>query len=556
MRVAPLSWLVRLACGGALGLGVLLFLPERSPAQPGEPTSPIAPEQFPARLYADFPLVWIYARPERSVAPIGYLRAGQSVALRSEDGRPAHLPVKRGCGKGWYAVQPKGYMCWDQRVVSKPSRYFESMAALLPLGGAYPFEYALSMGSPAYRRFPTASEWSRKERRFGAAAVRSLPPHWRGHEQLVSDRPLPAAEVPGFLQAGGSVSRQHESRLVRRDVPFGSMLAVTGSYQSEGRTYLQSSDGTLVPADRFRIFERSDFSGIELSASADDLTRNRSSEPSFSLPVGWPRKPTKTYRLSQSGSCPAVALVPLNKKELGGKLSAHPASRKLDCLKPNGEWLKTREPVALSGRTLTIGGTQFAEKAEQSGGEGATWVPVSYLYVAERRSPPRALSLASRKAGGGDAAAAAQRWIHFRISQGTLVTYEGERALFATLASPGIGGVPAIGADPLSTRTTPVGTFRITFKHISDDMSPEEGEHRKFWIADVPYAMYFAQPFAIHVAYWHELFGEPMSGGCINVSPKDGKRLFEFTEPTVPRGWYGVGASRAFGRGTTVVIER
>src|SRR5690606_34122452 len=123
-------------------------------------------------------------------------------------------------------------------------------------------------------------------------------------------------------------------------------------------------------------------------------------------------------------------------------------------------------------------------------------------------------------------------------------------------ASPGIGGVPARGADPLSTRTTPVGTYRIQFKHWTDDMSPEQTEHRDFWIADVPFAMYFKQPFAIHVAYWHESFGEPMSGGCINVSPKDGARLFAFSVPPLPAGWYGVGASKTFGYGTTVVIDR
>ena len=35
-------------------------------------------------------------------------------------------------------------------------------------------------------------------------------------------------------------------------------------------------------------------------------------------------------------------------------------------------------------------------------------------------------------------------------------------------------------------------------------------------------------------------FGEPKSGGCVNVSPIDGKWLFEFTEPPIPDGWHGV----------------
>jgi hypothetical protein len=87
-------------------------------------------------------------------------------------------------------------------------------------------------------------------------------------------------------------------------------------------------------------------------------------------------------------------------------------------------------------------------------------------------------------------------------------------------------------------------------------MSPEQTEDRSYWIADVPYAMYFKQPFAIHVAYWHESFGEPMSGGCINVSPRDGEYLLSFADPQLPEGGYGVAASSAFGAGTTVVIDR
>lgn len=211
-----------------------------------------------------------------------------------------------------------------------------------------------------------------------------------------------------------------------------------------------------------------------------------------------------------------------------------------------------REAVQLTGRVVEVAGTRFAETAASPGG-GRSWLATSYLYIAEKKSA------AGQRNDSGEpieANGSLRKWIHFSIGEGTLVSYVGDQAVFATLASPGIGGVPAHGADPLDTRTTPVGTYRIHFKHVSDDMSPEQTEDRKFWIADVPFAMYFKQPFAIHVAYWHESFGEPMSGGCINVSPRDGARLFDFTGPTLPQGWYGVGSSPAFGYGTTVVIER
>jgi lipoprotein-anchoring transpeptidase ErfK/SrfK len=225
-----------------------------------------------------------------------------------------------------------------------------------------------------------------------------------------------------------------------------------------------------------------------------------------------------------------------------GKLTARPVTLKASCLLERETWVLPKSVLQLSGRAVNIAGTRFVE-FEQGGSGLSTWVPQGSLFLAEQRAR-RGMTQTKAK------------WIHFTIGQGTLVVYVGERAVFATLASPGIGGVPSPGADPLSTRTTPVGTYRIQFKHRTDDMSPEQTEDRSYWIADVPYAMYFKQPFAIHVAYWHESFGEPMSGGCINVSPRDGEYLFSFADPQLPEGWYGVAASSAFGAGTTVVIDR
>jgi lipoprotein-anchoring transpeptidase ErfK/SrfK len=128
--------------------------------------------------------------------------------------------------------------------------------------------------------------------------------------------------------------------------------------------------------------------------------------------------------------------------------------------------------------------------------------------------------------------------------------------VFATLVSPGAGGVPVRGKDPVKMSTTPLGTYRITFKHVASTMSPERGENRSFWIADVPYTQYFNAPFALHVAYWHEDFGKPMSAGCVNVSPRDGQHLFAWTEPVVPREWAGAGPTSLTGKGTFVVVTR
>lgn len=464
------------------------------------------------RAYADAFLTWIYAAPEPGARELGYLRGGQSVRLRSTESTPRGAPSgRRGCGGGWYAVEPAGFVCVGRGASLEPTHYSTSMRALLPKVGAYPFEYALSMGSPSYRRLPTEAEWTRRERKFGEAKPRPLAPHHRGHEQLLGGSLGAAGSPLGFLADGGSVSREQENRLERREVPFGSMISLTGRFEHEGRVYLQNADGTVVPEERVRLYRHSEFRGIW---DTDGV----------SLPSAWTKRSARLYRIEGDGCA-----LPAASDGADVTLERAPS-----CLVESERELAARERVLLTGRRVKVTGTLFWETKE---GE---LLADEIAYVAERLArgaPP-------------------ERWIHFSVEEGTLVAYERERPILATLASPGIGGSPRDGGDPLTDRTTPLGTRRITFKHRTDDMSPEHGEHRSYYIADVPFAMYFEPPFAIHVAYWHESFGEPMSGGCINVSPIDGERLFSWTTPHVPEDWYGVAASNEFGLGTVIVVTR
>src|SRR6185369_10696134 len=131
--------------------------------------------------------------------------------------------------------------------------------------------------------------------------------------------------------------------------------------------------------------------------------------------------------------------------------------------------------------------------------------------------------------------------------------------VYSTLISPGKGGLPQEGKSSLEAATTPLGVYNITFKDRAATMSPETGENRSFWIADVPWTQYFNAPFAIHAAFWHERFGEPTSAGCVNVSPIDAQWLFEWSDPAVPVDWQGAtgaGATRDNGPTTAVVVQR
>ena len=154
-----------------------------------------------------------------------------------------------------------------------------------------------------------------------------------------------------------------------------------------------------------------------------------------------------------------------------------------------------------------------------------------------------------------------EKWIEFSAGRGTFTLYVGDKAIYSTLASPGRGGGAPNSRmsveDLVDHSYTPLGIYRVTFKTFATTMTPEGTPNPKdHWIQDVPYTQYFRRPFAIHTAYWHEDFGMPKSGGCINLSPLDARYLWGWTDPPLPEDWSGVSSSKEMGLGTTVVIRR
>jgi hypothetical protein len=208
----------------------------------------------------------IYAEPRKSKQWIGYIRPGESAKLR--DPNPRRGP---GCHQGFVAIEPYGYVCLDRQVTLTPGdRYAYAMELLAPRPEPLPFDYALSNGAPMYRRLPSPEEWEKAERFLGPAGS-FKPLSWgnRGHEQLAEVRRIPAGqEIPHFLLDGGSASRAKPLGLVRRQIPLGSMLSYVYAIEHEGRAFLVSADGTVVPADRVRPFRESTFRSRAPSTAA------------------------------------------------------------------------------------------------------------------------------------------------------------------------------------------------------------------------------------------------------------------------------------------------
>ncbi|MDJ0763254.1 MAG: L,D-transpeptidase [Myxococcota bacterium] len=136
-----------------------------------------------------------------------------------------------------------------------------------------------------------------------------------------------------------------------------------------------------------------------------------------------------------------------------------------------------------------------------------------------------------------------ERWIDIDLSEQTLVAYEGVRPVFATLISSGKPGFE-----------TPEGTFRIYAKHISITMDDPDAGEEAYSIEDVPWTQYFKDSFALHAAFWHNRFGRVRSHGCVNLSPRDARRLFSWTGPAIPSGLHGIIATPE-NPGTRVVVH-
>ena len=173
-----------------------------------------------------------------------------------------------------------------------------------------------------------------------------------------------------------------------------------------------------------------------------------------------------------------------------------------------------------------------------------------------------------------------EKWIDISIENQVLVAWQGKTPLYATLVSTGQDGM----GDPQTTKSTIRGSFRIRDKHVTATMDSNghsaegggpamgaaapETEHGDgygktvrrgqgtFELRDVPWVQYFAAGFALHTAYWHDVFGIARSHGCVNLSPIDGHWLFGWTDPPVPAGWHGVESGPDTAPGTTVVVHK
>src|SRR5580658_3394019 len=467
---------------------------------------------------------------------LGYIRHGSHVAFF-----PAPL-ANEDCPDGWYELLEGGFVCgkYASPDPKAPSVKFAANPPNLTESTPYKYGYAVANNTPVYRRVLSLHDRQKYEPELipvpdagagdGTSALDSMfsaPPERgqgqrpiRGQPQAdagggsstedndtPSDEPVSEHEKGAPRDAGLVKLGDLKGRgvLVRRMMK-GFYVALDRSFNAAHARWWRTSEGFAIPYEKIALQSWTpDFHGSWVKV-ADTSKGDEDAGDGGDVVEG-----NGTAALVNSGF---AARFLLNEK---GKMKV---------TAPLPKWTA----LELAGDPKTVDGVVF--DATTSG----FWVRHFDLMVATPEPPP---DLADD-----------EKWIDVDLGRQFLVAFAGKHPVFATRVSSG----RRYPWDPTHDHPTPTGTFHIYEKHISTTMDGDVAADGPYSIEDVPWVMYFQGSYALHGAFWHNLFGSTRSHGCVNLSPVDARELFFWVEPALPKGWHGV--FQTSGRpGTRVVIH-
>ncbi|HEY6557184.1 MAG TPA: L,D-transpeptidase [Polyangiaceae bacterium] len=463
----------------------------------------------------------IYAKPDARAEAVGYLRVGARIARSPE-------PVsQRSCPGGWYAVRPVGFVCAGTDATVKLDHPVARAIQVEPdRKKPMPYKYAFVRAiAPNYLRVPTTDEqfkfemrlerhlrnWRKLREKWDALdvgandvpldehgfAIGTIPEHALPMDESVRFGGNGDDRVPWWLEGGRRIPNISSFRtpayaVIADRVKRHAGVALIGTFvadaKAQNRRFAISADGRLLPADKLKADSGSPFHGYSIRE--------------LGLPVAFARR--------------------------AGANAWHVKGGDLE----KGEPLGWREFIPLSGRVREIGGVRIVQARD------GRWLRSQDVKTAAK---PSKLPVWAKRG---------QKWIDIGIVSQTMVLWEGDRPVYATLVSTGKGGL----GEPGKTLSTPRGTFRVYQKHVTTTMDSDVADH-EFELRDVPWVMYFKGGYALHGAYWHDDFGRVRSHGCVNVAPIDARYTFLWASPDVPEHWHAAYASETFGQGTLVHIH-
>jgi len=117
----------------------------------------------------------------------------------------------------------------------------------------------------------------------------------------------------------------------------------------------------------------------------------------------------------------------------------------------------------------------------------------------------------------------AGRWVAVDLFEQTLIAYEDDRPVFATVISSG-----------MEESQTDEGIYEVWARLTSDAMSGFPGQEEAYALQFVPWVMYFNGGESLHGTYWHDSFGYRRSRGCVNLSISDARWLYDWMLGAAP----------------------
>lgn len=446
----------------------------------------------------------ILAQPDVFAARLGILRVGAIVEM---DPKPVS---GKGCGPGFRAIKPLGFVCLGSTTLDLQHPAVRASWRRPDTTQKLPYMYGLATrGGPAYNSLPSAEILATNE------------PHLASHlAQWEADR---VNGAPYGIELWGKWKKD----------PLPPPLDALREKKSDTDLPWFLRDGARAPnltghADGPRAGDFARKNGMSFVDSLLWEGRRYNVAVDLRLMPADRFRPIKGsdfhgFRIPEDAK-PPFAIVKSKKAKIfregtGGRLVPEDA-------------VPWRSVVAITGRQRVQKGRYYDEV------EGGS-------YVAD--DEVSRVDIAKKMPGWANEG---EKWIDINVTRQVLVAYEGTKPVYATLVSTGEAGLD----DPAKTRATKRGIFRIHTKYVTATMdSRVVGE--EFELRDVPYVQYFTEGYALHAAYWHDVFGQPKSHGCINLAPEDARRLFFWTGPAVPAGWHGAVAGTSGKTGTVVFVH-
>lgn len=562
----------------------------------GEGAEPEVPSAPPKRIFAKRFVVPVRSGPSRAADRIGYLRAGAVLMATHAEPVPDE-PVRRRCRQGWYELTTGGFVCNGRDVIAFDGDELPALRARQPSRtDPLPYEYGfIRHRVPLFRRLPTREDLA--ELRAAAEEARSAADEASAEgmsamatgmaaagiaatpvasamaaaptmEPVATMEPAGMAAAPSAMAASPSamtdqaVARNDpepapsetgtnletdeegdedagltlaalegpEDSIILRTLMRGFFVSLDREFERDGRRYWRTQSNGFVPAGAVLVRTGSEFAGVQLTgegapgAETEVEAAGEGSAPAAppeaeatgegSAPTATPGAASPTEEPAWTPPAPRLPYAWV----LSSRTRAYQRTER-------GTFRRLRGDVAYHEGFVVLEEVEEGGRRYLRAGPNR-WFRDRDVRVARRRDRrPRHRRMG--EVGPND------QWIDIDLSQQTLVAYEGDRPVFATLISSG----KKVAGEDWETIT---GLFRIKSKHLTDTMDGDTAVDGPYSVDDVPYVMYIELAYALHSAFWHNGFGRPRSHGCVNLSPRDAQWVFNWSRPELPEGWHSV----------------